>query len=145
MGLAKIAQTPAPETEWPEENGNPKGIRNRTDEFSFLLRASTHGVGVFAAHAIRVGTKLRLYDEPEGTEISRKVRADTIQGEFIKYCIPCEEEGWVYRPADFGKMDMVWFLNHGDMPNAGHSGDYIYRAVRDIAAGDEILIDYNAL
>lgn len=145
MGLAKVAEQLTPEEDWPEENGNPKGIRNRTDEFSFLLRPSPHGVGVFAAHGIRAGTPLRLYDETSGTEMSRRVRTDSVQGEFIKYCIPCEEDGWVTRPADFGKMDLVWFLNHGDTPNAGHNGDYAYRAIRDIAAGEEILIDYYAL
>lgn len=145
MGVAKPAQEQVIDAEWPEENGNPRGLRNRTDEFSFLLRPSPYGVGVFAAHAIRAGTSLRLYDEPPGTEISRKVRASEVQGEFIKYCIPCEEEGWVIRPVDFCKMDMVWFLNHSDTPNARHSADYIYRAIRDIAAGEEILIDYNAL
>jgi SET domain-containing protein len=130
---------------WPEECGNPEGRADRTDDCSFVLRPDSHGgVGVFAAHAIRAGTLLRLYDEPPGTSITRKVRREAVPGEFVKYCLDAEP-GWLIRPVDFGRMDVVWFLNHASVPNAGHRGDHVYFALRDIAAGEEILIDYETL
>lgn len=126
-------------TAWPAPIGNPSGLPDRTDEASFLLRPSRHGVGVFAAHAIRAGTYLRLYADPEA-EISRRVRRCEVPGEFIKYCLEVDDEH-VIRPNDFGHMELVWYLNHSPTPNAGHC-DYRYHALRDIEAGEEITIDY---
>jgi uncharacterized protein len=141
------AQESAPPADhWPPANGNPSGAADATDEFSFLLRPSATGVGVFAAHAIRGGTRLRLYDESPGAEVSRRVRAEEVPGEFIKYCVPDRSDpGWVSRPADFGRMDIVFFLNHSDAPNAACRADDTYVALRDIAAGEEITIDYDTL
>lgn len=127
---------------WPAPVGNPRGLPDRTDEFSFLLRPCAHGIGVFAAHDIRAGTYLRLDKDPDA-EISRKVRRDEVPGEFIKYCIELDAE-WVIRPNDFGHLEVVWFLNHCASPNAGHR-DFRYHALRDIRAGEEITIDYRSL
>jgi SET domain-containing protein len=124
---------------WPAPIGNPGGLPDRTDEASFLLRPSAHGIGVFAAHAIRAGTYLRLYADPDA-EISFKVRRGDVPGEFIKYCLDVDAEH-VIRPNDFGHMEVVWYLNHSGTPNAGHR-DYRYYALRDIAAGEEVTIDY---
>jgi SET domain-containing protein len=133
------------DTEWPSEIGNPAGTDTHTTEFSFVLRASPYGVGVFAAHRIRKGTILRLYNELEGASVAKRVRVEDVPGEFIKYCIPCLEQGWVSRPMDFGKMDLVWFLNHAKVPNAAHNEEYKYTALRNIKAGEEIMIDYDTI
>ena len=130
---------------WPEPIGNPAGIETCTTEFSFILRASPHGVGVFAAHAIRKGTGLRLYSDVEGALVAKRVRVDDVPGEFVKYCIPCAEEGWVSRPIDFGCMDLVWYLNHSETPNAAPNEYYHYTALNYITAGEEILINYAKL
>jgi SET domain-containing protein len=41
-------------------------------------------------------------------------------------------------------MEVGWFLNHSDKPNAYHE-NYEYYALRDIKEGEEITIDYNSL
>ncbi len=130
---------------WPRQEGNPEGSADRTDEYSFLLRpAASVGVGVFSAHFIRAGTVLRLYADDPGRPVSRVVPRDSVPGEFIKYCID-EGNGTVTRPADFGKMDFVWFLNHSKTPNVVYDENYVYRALEDIAPDEELTIDYDAL
>lgn len=131
-----------PEESWPASVGHPRGQRDCTDEFSFLLRGCAYGVGVFAAHAIQHGAHLRLH---RGLEFDppRKVRRDEVPGEFIKYCLDLDDD-FVLRPNDFGHMEVVWFLNHSSTPNAAHDAFRFY-AVRDIAAGEEVTIDYGTL
>jgi len=51
----------------------------------------------------------------------------------------------VYMPANFGAMAVGWYLNHSDSPNAHHDAGYKYFASRDIAAGEEITINYYEL
>ena len=47
-------------------------------------------------------------------------------------------------PNDFSHMSIGWYLNHSSNPNAEHK-NYVYYSIRDIKAGEEILIDYNTL
>lgn len=110
-----------------------------TGETSFMLRPCAYGVGVFAVHAIAKGAHLRLCSD-DREEISRKVPRDSVAEPFLKYCLD-QGDGTVIRPDDFGRMHLVWFLNHAETPNAAHR-NYVYYALRDIEAGEEILIDY---
>jgi SET domain-containing protein len=114
-----------------------------TDEFSFLLRPSHHGVGVFAAHDIAAGTFLRLFgDEKDlhNRSIERKV-AD-VPAEFQTFCM--HREDTMICPRDFSTMAIGWYLNHSLHPNAIHR-NFDWYAARDIKQGEEILIDYNTL
>jgi len=114
----------------------------QTDEFSFALRPCAYGIGVFATHDIRKGTHLRLCGD-DREEISHAVPREQVPEYFRKYCLE-REDGLLIRPSDFGRLHTVWFLNHADEPNAGHR-NYVYYALRNIAEGEEILIDYNSL
>lgn len=135
---------PASQSEWPEQSGHPFGSPDRTDEYSFILRPDAHGgIGVFAAHAINKGAALHLSND-DAAFAPRIVPESSIPGEFRKFCID-EGNGMVTRPADFAHMEMVWFLNHSPDANAAHDENYIYRALRDIAKGEEIFIDYETL
>lgn len=118
-------------------------MQNRTTEFSFLLKPSEHGIGVFAAHNIKHGTYLRLFGDKRNTEhqIRRLKRVD-IPEVFRGYCIDRREE--MICPKDFGCMPVGWYLNHSKNPTAVHK-DYHYYASRDIKEGEEITIDYNTL
>lgn len=131
--------------DWDYEPGNPNGTPDRTTECSFLLRPDSFGgIGIFAAHDIMKGVKLRLYDESASHIVSVIAARDSVPGEFIRYCMD-NGDGTVSRPANFSRMDLVWFLNHSPTPNAIHDADYAYFAARDITAGDEITIDYDLL
>lgn len=115
----------------------------QTSEFSFILRTSQYGIGVFATHAIQKGTFLRLFgDRNISHQVSKECSLEDVPESFRMYCL--HRNGSVICPADFGRMEIGWFLNHSHNPNAHHVG-YDYFASRDIAAGEEITIDYNSL
>lgn len=114
-----------------------------TDEFSFILRPSAipmAGIGVFTTHAIKKGIKMKI--SPENIQI-RRLRGSEIPQLFKGFCI-AEEGGWYKCPAQFNHMEIGWFINHSDRPNLERREDGWY-SLREIEAGEEILIDYNAL
>ena len=114
---------------------------DKTNEFSFILKPSRHGVGVFATHDIKKGTYLRLFGDEENTGDVSIVRQKADVPEFFRtYCVDRGNE--MRCPADFGCMEMGWYLNHSKTPNAFHK-DYEFYAARDISAGEEITVDYN--
>ena len=49
-----------------------------------------------------------------------------------------------YCPRSFTRVDVGWYLNHSDNPNAAHT-DWEYFALRPIKDGEEITIDYRTL
>jgi SET domain-containing protein len=119
-------------------------MQNKTDEFSFAIKKSEHGVGVFAVHDIEAGTYLRLFgdeDNPDDVHVIRK--KEDVPEYFRQYCVD-KGDGTMMCPNDFGCMEIGWHLNHSRTPNA-YQRDYEYYALRDIEAGEEITIDYNDL
>ncbi|MBI2446812.1 MAG: SET domain-containing protein [Parcubacteria group bacterium] len=115
---------------------------NKTTEFSFMLKPSQHGIGIFAVHDIKAGTYLRLFGDE--TEFYRSVtrKKTDIPELFRQYCI--DRGDLLDCPKDFGCMEIGWYLNHSKMPSAFHR-NYQYYALRDIKTGEEITIDYNTL
>ena len=118
-------------------------MRNKTDEFSFILKPSNiSGVGVFATHDIAKGAKLSVIPEPRRERI---LNTDAVPEEFKQYCIH-RENNKLWCPDAFNIMKIGWYINHSSSPNAAHKGgDYVYYATKDIVAGEEVLIDYNTL
>lgn len=116
-------------------------MKNKTTEFSFILKPSEHGVGVFAAHNIEKDTYLRLFNE-ERVEVSILRRKEDVPETFKDYCV--DKGDMMLCPKDFGCMEVGWYINHSKAPNAYHD-NYSYYALRDIKEGEEITIDYNTL
>ncbi|MCX6714300.1 MAG: SET domain-containing protein [Candidatus Uhrbacteria bacterium] len=115
-----------------------------TDEFSFLLKPSEHGIGVFAAHDIKQGVYLMLFGDKRfvhhKTRFLKKVDVPAV---FHDYCIDRGED--LICPPDFSTMNVGWYLNHAtERANATHK-DLRWYAARDITCGEEILIDYKTL
>lgn len=110
-------------------------------EFSLILKPSSlGGIGVFATHDIPSGTLLFTK-----THEMRTLKAKDIPQEFIKYCIFVSDEEYIC-PERFDRMEIGWYINHSATPNI----DYDFKlcklyAIKNIKAGDEILIDYNYL
>lgn len=115
-------------------------MQNKTTEFSFILKCSNHGVGIFATHNIKAGTYLRLFGENIEVSIMREKK--DIPKCFQDFCIDRNKK--MISPKDFGNMEIGWYVNHSKTPNSYHQ-NYNYYALRDILAGEEILIDYNTL
>src|SRR3989338_3736835 len=113
-----------------------------TNEFSFLLKPSQHGIGVFAAHGIKEGTYLKLFRDKKDARVAIVRKKEDVPDYFRQYCL--DRGDTLLCPQDFSRMEIGWHLNHSKTPNAYHR-DYNYYASRDIVAGEEILIDYNSL
>lgn len=123
----------------------PGAMKEDTTEFSFILKPAEHGIGVFTLHDIRSGAYLRLFGDQtrELENRTRKLSKENVPEALQQYCMDRGES--LICPDDFGHMPVGWYLNHSHTPNAVHSGDYRWYALRDIAAGEEITIDYNTL
>lgn len=116
----------------------------KTSEFSFILKASEHGVGVFAAQPIEKGAYLRLFGDNETDDLESLSRPkEEVPASFQEYCI--DRGDTLICPQDFGHMHLGWYLNHSKNPNAARDADLKWYALRDIALGEEIVIDYNSL
>lgn len=116
---------------------------NKTNEFSFILKPSKHGIGVFATHNIKNGTLLRLFGKEKLNENRvRMLNKLKVPKLFHEHCIDRGKK--IMCPEDFGNMPVGWYLNHSRKPNAIDK-NYHWYAARDIKDGEEILIDYNSL
>jgi hypothetical protein len=112
------------------------------DEFSLMLGSSGitgAGIGVFAMRDIAAGSRLDLF--PPGY-MSRRRHESEIPRHFLKYCEAEENERW-RTPDDFNRMEIGWYMNHSFEPNAYRREADEFYALRDIVAGEEILVDYN--
>lgn len=112
-----------------------------TDELSFVLRPSgIAGVGVFITHPVTKGTYLAVFisDDVRRIAYSELEKDPQLKAFCLVYGI--ERAEYCCVPTSFTQMEMGWFLNHSATPNAIRDGGW--RAARDIAAGEEITIDY---
>lgn len=118
------------------------GLRDNTDELSFLLRPSRHdGVDVFSTHGIRKGTCLRLFPGPASRFVPAENESDGCLLAFFSRRFGIQGTKGYYVHRDFGSMEIGWYLNHSPDPNAYHDEVFDYFASRDIPAGEEITVD----
>jgi SET domain-containing protein len=115
-----------------------------------MLRPSPlHGIGVFALCDIPQGCNT-LFSSGVGNWIPVP-KAEVAQlpphsRELVEnYCLYDEENYFV---ADYGfkVLDLVNFLNHSDTPNiASQNEGETFVALRNIACGEELLVDYGTI
>lgn len=118
---------------------------NQTNELSFVLKPSTHGVGVFTVHDIKKDTPMRLFGDTNPRRILKK---SEVPEQFKDFC--ADRGDTMICPPDFGYMPLGWYLNHSQDANTEPRGGYLedgyhFFAKRDIKVGEEITIDYNTL
>ncbi len=117
-----------------------------------MLRPSAiEGVGVFAIRDIPKGCR-DMFGKPDKAEdwiTIPKKEIDTLpdHAQFLvgNYCL-FDDENYYVPAQGFKKMDVSLFLNHSDNPNiiSINDGDY-FEAIRDIRAGEELLLDYGEI
>ena len=124
-----------------------KKYRPQTDETSFILRPSgISGVGVFIAHSIKKETHLNVFPSPnELTRFIKKQALNTPLLQAFATIYGVASQGGFYMPPNFSHMEIGWYMNHSENPNAYHDENYNYYASRDIKGGEEITIDYSKL
>lgn len=117
-----------------------------------MLRPSAvEGVGVFAIREIPRGCRA-MFSAPDaaGEWVSLpRHDVDTLPAHARQlvetYCLYDETQYFVPRNG-FTKMDLALFLNHSDEPNIASVDDGAYfEALRDIAVGEELFIDYGTI
>ena len=130
---------------------------DRTGEMSFILKPSKHGIGVFITHGVKEDTELVDLFSFDAGGLNADLKAGNIR--FIRmeqvsdqpllqaFCdfYGVEIDGGYAIAKRFNRMDIGWYLNHSDQPNARRDNTYHYYALRDIKGGEEIFIDYSTL
>jgi uncharacterized protein len=90
--------------------------------------------GVFAGAAISKGEVLAVW----GGEIMTQEQNSLLPDAVARLAIQVEEDLYLSGPAE----DSGDFVNHSCNPNAGLSGQIVMVAMRDIAPGEEVCLDY---
>jgi SET domain-containing protein len=119
--------------------------------YVMLKPSPIEGIGVFAVRDIPRGCR-NMFSKPDPndrwvTVPKTEVEALPAHAQFMvgNYCLYDEENYFI--PGDgFKKIDVSLFLNHSDIPNliSIDDGNY-FEAVRDIRAGEELLLDYGEI
>ncbi|MGG9963798.1 SET domain-containing protein [Ferruginibacter sp. SUN106] len=119
--------------------------------YVMLKPSPIEGVGVFAITDIPKGCR-NMFSKPDASEEwitvpKTEVEALPAHAQFIvgNYCL-YDEDNYFIPGNGFKKIDLSLFLNHADIPNviSINDGDY-FEAVRDIKAGEELLVDYGEI
>lgn len=127
-------------------------LQHLRDETYVTLRPSPiAGVGVFAIRDIPKGCR-EMFSPPGAPDDFVAVpRADVerlpayARHLVENFCL--YDDRWYWIPRDgFKKLDLSHFLNHSDSPNVAsvEEGQW-FEALRDIAEGEELTIDYGTL
>ena len=125
-------------------------LRELSQEMYAMLKPSpVHGIGVFAMQDIPKGCRT-IFSRNVGQWIKLPIAdveklPDHSRNLVETYCLYDEEHYYV---PDYGfkVMDMVNYLNHSSTPNiiSVNDGEY-FEALTDIAAGEELLVNYGSI
>lgn len=119
----------------------------KEETYAVLKPSPVHGIGVFAARDIPRGCR-NIFSKGVGEWVKLPISKVEELPEHSKalvetYCL-YDEEHYFVPSYGFKIMDMVNYLNHSSKPNLASVNDgEEFEAMRDIAAGEELLIDYN--
>ena len=109
---------------------------------TFAAPSAVEGVGVFAAEPITKGTQVWQYNPHFERLVPETLLEDAppaLQEFLRKYAYPAHDApGMLIVEIDNGR-----FMNHSAEPNTDFSSLDGGFALRDIAAGEELLCDYN--
>ena len=119
--------------------------------YVMLKPSPIEGIGVFAIRDIPKGCR-HMFSKPDAndewiTVPKTEVEALPAHAQFIvgNYCL-YDDDNYFIPGHGFKKIDLSLFLNHADIPNviSIDDGDY-FEALRDIKAGEELLVDYGEI
>ena len=108
-----------------------------------------HGIGVFAIRDIPKGTK-NIFSQGVGEWIKvSKQEVDALpqhSKDLIENHCLFDEDHYFIPDYGFKLVDLVIYLNHSESPNviSLNEGEQ-FEAIRDIASGEELLVDYGTI
>jgi len=108
---------------------------------TYIAASAIEGVGVFAAESIARGTRIWKL-EPSFDRVipaaEHQAAPPVLKAFLDRYAYPSPDEpGFIVYEVDNGR-----FMNHSTTPNTVFGGEEPGRALRDIAAGEELTCDY---
>jgi SET domain-containing protein len=109
------------------------------NEFSVVLKLGKYGIGVYAIEDMHIGKCFKLYNKEN---VLTDQSLSEVPKEFLKLVIKYGEK--CTRPKDFNHIEPAWYLNHSCDPNIEEDWDKgVYKVIKEIKKGDELLVDYN--
>jgi len=111
------------------------------------LKASSHGVGVFAIREIKKGFRLFEGDNGAVVRVPRSVVDRIPDAElsqmYVDFCP--RRDGNFVAPVDFNQLTMSWYMNHSFDPNVLANQSLQFTATRTVPVGEELTIDYSTI
>ena len=124
-----------------------KELANST--YVMIKPSPLHGIGVFAIRDIPKGTK-NIFSKGVGDWI--KVSKEEVEAlpqhskDLIENHCLFDEDHYFIPDYGFKLVDLVIYLNHSETPNVISLNDgEEFEAIRDIAIGEELLVDYGTI
>jgi SET domain-containing protein len=117
--------------------------------YVMIKPSQLHGIGVFAIRDIPKGTK-NIFSKGVGDWIKvSKEEVDTLpqhSKDLIENHCLFDEDYYFIPDYGFKLVDLVIYLNHSETPNVISLNDgEEFEAIRDIASGEELLVDYGTI
>jgi SET domain-containing protein len=120
-----------------------------TSTYVMIKPSLLHGIGVFAIKDIPKGTK-NIFSKGVGDWI--KVSKEEVEAlpqhskDLIENHCLFDENFYFIPDYGFKLVDLVIYLNHSETPNVISLNDgEEFEAIRDIANGEELLVDYGTI
>jgi len=120
-----------------------------TSTYVMIKPSPLHGIGVFAIKDIPKGTK-NIFSNGVGDWI--KVSKEEVEAlpqhskDLIENHCLFDENFYFIPDYGFKLVDLVIYLNHSETPNVISLNDgEEFEAIRDIANGEELLVDYGTI
>ena len=124
-----------------------KELANST--YVMIKPSPLHGIGVFAIRDIPKGTQ-NIFSKGVGDWI--KVSKEEVEAlpqhskDLIENHCLFDEDFYFIPDYGFKLVDLVIYLNHSETPNVISLNDgEEFEAIRDIAIGEELLVDYGTI
>jgi SET domain-containing protein len=115
-----------------------------------MIKASPiHGIGVFAIRDIPKGTQ-DIFSQGVGEWIEvSKEEVDALpkhSRDLVENHCLFDDKSYFIPDYGFKLVDLVIYLNHSDTPNVVSINDgERFEAIRDIACGEELFVDYGTI
>ena len=108
--------------------------------------STIHGIGVFALRDIPAGVaplkSMVTNKEIKFSRVELKKVPSSVRRHLSMFCLV--EKGRVFAPEiGMNAVNISIYLNHSKQPNLKFDDKDVLRAVRDIARGEELTIDYD--
>ena len=130
---------------------NKEALLNELANATYVMikPSPLHGIGVFAIRDIPKGTK-NIFSKGVGDWIKvSKEEVDALpqhSKDLVENHCLFDEDHYFIPDYGFKLVDLVIYLNHSETPNviSLNEGEE-FEAIRDIANGEELLVDYGTI